>query len=439
MATEKGGIYQRGEFWLDFVRGAGGRPASNKLYIWWYDAAAGRQQRKSTGTGDVRLACDALDEHYLAAHRPTTAEQDVYTVAEAMTDYWLEHGSKQTSAEAIKSRLKLMTRFMDIEADAGRLVDPFIPDHLDDRFLERFRHWAKADPIIARKKDEEGNWTDGKQRQRSAATVEESIIQLKAALNHAFNSRRTRYVPPLKHKTRDQVTPQRTYRLSIDGIAELLDYSVKGAGVYGGHADRLIPLRRYLIGAITTLARPDAVLDMSVIRERGQWMQNERRFALNPEGRLQTKKVRPVVPIVDLLHSWLSASDEWLVCGQRVRFDPKQRIDIIEQYRVASVKKGWLGAREKLGIPEGWGPKLLRHSMATILANRRVDLIELEIALGHRPLGKTSSRYAIFDPDYLSTIRDGLEDVIADLTRKVGPAIHAKLTQEHDNVTVLRA
>lgn len=168
-------------------------------------------------------------------------------------------------------------------------------------------------------------------------------------------------------------------------------------------------------------------------------MQDERRFALNPEGRLQTKKVRPVVPVVDLLHSWLSASDDWLVCGQRIRFDDKQRIDVIEQYRVASVKKGWLGAREKLGIPDGWGPKLIRHSMATILANRRVDLIELEIALGHRPLGKTSSRYAIFDPDYLSTIRDGLDDVVAELTRKVGPALHPKLTREHDNVTVLRA
>ena len=439
MAAEKGGIYQRGEFWLDLDRGAGGKPNSSSWYIFWYDAGRGRQRRKSTGTSDVRIACDALDAHYLAVHRPTSREQDVYTVAEAMTDYWLEHGSKQTSAEAIKSRLKLMNRFMDIEADAGRLVDPFIPDHLDDRFLERFRQWAKAEPIVARKKDGKGNWIDGKARARSASTVEESIIQLKAALNHAFNARRTRYVPPLKHKTRDQVTPQRTYRLSIDAIAELLDYSINGAGVYGGHADRLIPLRRYLIGAITTLARPDAILDMGVARERGQWMQDERRFALNPEGRLQTKKVRPVVPVVDLLHSWLSASDDWLVCGQRVRFDDEQHVNVIEQYRVASVKKGWLGAREKLGIPDGWGPKLIRHSMATILANRRVDLIELEIALGHRPLGKTSSRYAIFDPDYLSTIREGVDDVVAELTRKVGPALHPKLTREHGNVTVLKA
>ena len=439
MATEKGGVYQRGEFWLDLDRGAGGKPNSANWYIFWYEPGRGRQRRKSTGTPDVRLACDKLDEHYLAVHRPTSRERDCYTVSEAMTDYWLEHGSKQTSAEAIKSRLKLMTRFMDLEADAGRLIDPFIPEHLDERFLERFRQWALSDPIVARKKDKDGNWVAGSSRQRKASTVEESIIQLKAALAHAFNARRTRYVPPLKHKTRDQVTPQRTYRLSIDGLAELLDYSIKGAGVYGGHADRLIPLRRYLIGAITTLGRPDAILDMGVARGRGQWMEDERRFALNPEGRIQTKKVRPVLPVVDLLHSWLTASDEWLVCGQRTRFDEKQRVDIIEQYRVASVKNGWLGAREKLAIPDGWGPKLIRHSMATILANRRVDLIELEIALGHRPLGKTSSRYAIFDPDYLATIRDGIEDVVSDLMKKVGPALHPKLTRDHGNVTVLRA
>ncbi|PZU56385.1 MAG: hypothetical protein DI547_16690 [Sphingobium sp.] len=439
MAAEKGGVYQRGEFWLDLARGAGGAPVSSKWYIWWYDAASGRQRRKSTRTSDVRLACDLLDEHYLAVHRPTAADQTSYSVSEAMTDYWIEHGSKQTSAEAIKARLKLMSRFMDLEAEVGRLIDPFLPDHLDDRFLGRFRDWAIADPIIARKKDADGNWIDGKRRQRRASTVEESVIQLKAALNHAFNARRTRYVPPLKHKTRDQVTPRRTYRLSVEALAELLDYSMKGGGVYGGHADRLIPLRRYLVGAITTLGRPDAVLDMGVARERGQWMQNERRFALNPEARLQTRKVRPVMPVVDLLHSWLTASEEWLVCGEKRVYDPKQRIYLTEQYRVASVKKGWLSAREKLGIPDGWGPKLIRHSMATILANRRVDLIELEIALGHRPLGKTSSRYAIFDPDYLATIRDGIEDVVADLTRLVGPALHPKLTQDHDNVSVLRA
>jgi hypothetical protein len=356
-----------------------------------------------------------------------------------MTDYWIEHGAKQTSHEAIKSRLKLMTRFMDCEAEAGRLSDPFIPDHLDDRFLARFREWALADPIIARKKDSDGQWVDGAKRKRSASTVEESIIQLKAALNYAFDSRRTKYVPPLKHKTREQVTPPRNYRLSVDGIAELLDYSMRGAGRYGGHADRLLPLRRYLIGAICTLARPDAVLDMSSATRRGQWMKDERRFALNPEGRVQTKKVRPVMPVVDLLDSWLSTTDEWLVCHEQKSFDERQQIDVVEQIGVSGIRSAWTTARKELGIPDGWGPKLLRHSMATVLVKRRVDMVELEIALGHRPLGKTSSRYAIFDPSYLSTISDGIEDIIADLMKQSGAALHPKLSHSFENVTVLRA
>lgn len=438
MATDKGGVYQRGGFWLDLDRGAGGKPTSPNWYIFWYDPASGHQRRTSTRTSHVRVACDKLDQHFLAVHKPTLSDQDHYAVPTIISDYWLEHGSNQVSSEAIRARLKLLTRFLDIEVDAGRLHDPILPIDIDDSVLIRFRSWATADPIIARKKDEHGSWVDGKARPRSASTAEESVIALKAALNHAFCKRRIRYVPPLKHKTRDQVTPTRTYRLSLDGIAELLDYTMTGGGKYGGHAERLIPLRRYLVGAICTLGRPDAILDMSVARQRGQWMQNEHRFALNPEGRLQTKKFRPVLPVVDVLDSWLKTTDEWLVCRELKSFDEDQQIDVVEQVRVASVRSAWDSAREVLGIPAGWGPKLIRHSMATILANRKVNLIELEIALGHRVLGKTSSRYAIFEPDYLVTIRDGIEDILADLKRS-GGALHPKLTREHDNVTLLRA
>lgn len=439
MSAVKGGVYQRGPFWLDLVRGADGKPASDRWYIWWYDAASGRQQRRSTRTTDVRAACEQLDTHYLATHRPTKQEQEEYGVAEAMTDYYLEHGQHLPSADPIRARLALFDRFREVEQDAGRLPSPLMPDHIDDNVLNRFRKWGVADPIVARKKDEHGNWIDGQKRKRAASTVEESVIQLKAALNYAFRNRRVRYVPPLTHKTRDQVTAKRTYRLSVETLGEMLDYSLRGAGTYKGHGDRLLPMRRYLIAAICTLARPDAIFDMSVERDRGQWMRSERRFDLNPAGRIQTKKVRPVVPVVDLLNSWLSATDDRMVCGERTRFDARQKIEVTEQYRVASVRKAWDGICEQFSIPDGWGPKLIRHSMATILANRGVDLIQLEMALGHRVLGKTSSRYAIFDPAYLNTITDGINDVVADLTKMAGPALHAKLTQKDENIAVLRA
>lgn len=429
MSTNKGDIYQRGGFWLGLDRGAGGKPASPRWYIWWYDASTGHQRRKSTGTSDVRLACDKLDEHYLCCHRPTSIDQDEYTVLEACTDYWLEHGSGQSSAEAIKSRLKLLTRFIDLETEAGRLREPLLPNDIDDTFLNRFRKWAVSEPIVARKKDENGNWVPGKSRPRAASTAEESIIQLKAALNHAFRKRRLRYVTPITHKTRDQVTPERSYRLSLDGIAELLDFSISGAGNSAVHCGSLAPLRRYLIAGVCTLARPDAIFDMNVTPDRGQWLQNERLFALNPSGRLQTKKFRPVLPIADLLHTWLVDTDEWLVCRESKVCQNGSQIVIVGQQKVSGIKSGWSSARRATGVPDGWGPKLIRHSMATILANRRVDLVELEIALGHRVLRKTSSRYAIFDPSYLATIRDGINDVVADLIKKVGPSLHPKLTR----------
>ena len=256
MATRRDAIYQRGAFWLDHDRGKNGAPLSPWLYICWYDQAKGRIRRKNTRERDVRLASNALDRHYLAVHKPTEAEKDSYSVSEAMTDYWLEHGSTAASADAIRARLKLVTRF-NVEAEAGRLLDPFLPRQVDDDWIRRFRKWAEADPIVARRKNEQGEWAESSRRKRAASTVEESVIQLKAALN--FTEKRSGHEPKFEHKTRAQVTPTRNDRLSIAAIGELLDFTIKGSGHYAGHADRLLPLRRYIIAAVTTLGRPDAI------------------------------------------------------------------------------------------------------------------------------------------------------------------------------------
>ncbi|MBV1686133.1 hypothetical protein KRR38_00205 [Novosphingobium sp. G106] len=68
--------------------------------------------------------------------------------------------------------------------------------------------------------------------------------------------------------------------------------------------------------------------------------------------------------------------------------------------------------------------------MATILADRRVDLIELEMALGHRVFGRTTSRYAVFDPEYLGTIAGGIDDVVSDLAKMAAAFISRKKSNE---------
>jgi len=158
MSGGKGSIYQRGDFWLDFARGAGGAPVSPFLYIHWYDPVGGRQRRKSTGTEDVQLAKAALDAQYRASHRPEDREKQEYTVAQALTDYYSEVGQTRSSAISIKARLLLFTRFMQHEASAGRLPNPFLPKHVDGHLIQRFRDWAVNDPIIARKKGADGEW-----------------------------------------------------------------------------------------------------------------------------------------------------------------------------------------------------------------------------------------------------------------------------------------
>lgn len=397
MATRRDAIYQRGAFWLDHDRGKNGAPLSPWLYICWYDQAKGRIRRKNTRERDVRLASNALDRHYLAVHKPTEAEKDSYSVSEAMTDYWLEHGSTAASADAIRARLKLVTRF-NVEAEAGRLLDPFLPRQVDDDWIRRFRKWAEADPIVARRKNEQGEWAESSRRKRAASTVEESVIQLKAALN--FTEKRSGHEPKFEHKTRAQVTPTRNDRLSIAAIGELLDFTIKGSGHYAGHADRLLPLRRYIIAAVTTLGRPDAILDMSITGSRGQWHPDMQVFDLNPAGRLQTKKYGAAVPIVGLLADWLGATNEWFVSGRK-NIGTKE-VPVWQQYRVAAVKSAWNTAREQLKLPHGWGPKLFRHSTATLLANRRVPPTELKLLMGHEALEGSQKAYVIFAPDYLA-------------------------------------
>jgi hypothetical protein len=45
----------------------------------------------------------------------------------------------------------------------------------------------------------------------------------------------------------------------------------------------------------------------------------------------------------------------------------------IEQAGVNSIRSGWDPMRLHLKQPAKWGPKLLRHSIATLLCDRRVD------------------------------------------------------------------
>lgn len=420
-------LYRRGEFYLDRVRGKDGEVVSPNLYICWYDPVTGRMQRRSTRTADLRLAIEVLDRHYLAFHQPADDDKASYTVHQAMTDYWTLHGAEQASADAIRARLKLVNRFIDHELKVGVLREPVLPKVLDAEWLKRFRHWGtELDPVTQRRRDPAtGGWTVST-RKRARSTVEESIIQLKAALR--FNVKRMEEVPELKHLPRATVTPERNFRLSLDQIAEMLDYTAEGdPDLSPAHPARLMPLRRYLIGAICTLARPDALYDISVRPDRQQWHRNASVLDLNPAGRIQTRKNRPALPVTSLLANWLEATDDRLVCHESVAEEDEDRW--VVQRPVADVKKAWSVMARRFGVPVGFGPKLMRHSMATLIAQRGVSQQEIPLALGHVVLPPSTRRYVIFSPAYLIQTKQALEDIASELARRMSTPLHAKPTQ----------
>ena len=101
----------------------------------------------------------------------------------------------------------------------------------------------------------------------------------------------------------------------------------------------------------------------------------------------------------------------------------------VVQRPVADIKKAWRVMADQFGVPVGFGPKLMRHSMATLIAQRGVSQQEIPLALGHVVLPQTTRRYVIFSPEYLSETRQALEDIASELARKMTTPLHAKHTQ----------
>ncbi|MNM48481.1 Tyrosine recombinase XerD [compost metagenome] len=127
---------------------------------------------------------------------------------------------------------------------------------------------------------------------------------------------------------------------------------------------------------------------------------------LNPPGRKQTKKYRPVVPLLPVLDAYLE------------RAKPSAYVVNWHGKRVASVKTTWRKIRKAAALPVWFVPKTIRHTVATWLRQRGVPAWEVSGLLGHHA-GGTTDAYAKFDPAYLGEARKALIEILADLAKDV--------------------
>src|SRR5690606_12604272 len=120
-----------------------------------------------------------------------------------------------------------------------------------------------------------------------------------------------------------------------------------------------------------------------------------RQIDLNPPGRRQTAKKRPVVPINDELYDALVAAYEARQCSA-----------IIERggEPIQSIKKAFQAASERSGVKAT--PYTRRHTGAVWAAEAGVSMAALAQFMGHDDDRTTQKHYARFSPGYLKEVGD---------------------------------
>lgn len=279
-------------------------------------------------------------------------------------------------------------------------------------FVTAFRAWSKDQPVTWHNKA--GAVTAS--RSRSAATTEESVLQVAAALNHAADADppRSERRPTYKPLPRKQVSRPRRHRVDVPVLADMLAYAAEPE-------KKRASLHAFIVASLCTIARPDTVVDICVAPDREQWFPGSATLDLNPFGRAQTNKYRPTIPVMPVLAEWLSAE---LAKYQRLDRDQRKGAGFLVNYygrSVLDVDTSWATMLRNLKLPSGreWKPYLLRHSLATILRNRGVAKWDLEGFMGH-DAGSTTEVYAIGRFD---TVRRALEDILGEIETRAPGAL----------------
>lgn len=392
-------LYQRGEFTLY------PRPGRN-LEIVWYDRDRRRERSISAGTADVEAGRIALDKHYLQVTGgeyipPVNRISPLVTAV--IADYQLARGDQAASSDAIRHRLAHVVRYIATQPDKAIRCDA-----IDERWIGKFRTWLAKQPI------------PGQDRQRSPATIENSVLQLAAAIRWA------KQIPAFDTIPLPEVTRSPSFRASIPQIAAMFRYCLDPKARTDKERARRIRERSNLLAflrlSVATWARPDAVMDASTASERGQWLSQARAFNLNPVGRRQTRKRRSLVPVPECVGQWLDA-----IRGPII---PKELS-----------KSTWRRMEADLGLPGAGqsGMKLIRRSIAhharPIIGER--DWIQGETYLGHRS-ASTSDIYALPNPAHLGVALAATQALIDEIDKLAPGAFYRTFTATGGNVVALK-
>lgn len=265
----------------------------------------------------------------------------------------------------------------------GRLMTAYLasiaqkPSHQrrQDAWKAMKSFWERTDPELI---DAEMCRAYADRRRAAPATTRYELLQVSTALQWGRSNRHISVKPEMWLPE----TPERKVRHLSHAEFERFFAEVKAP-----HA------RLYVLLGLYTMARPSAILDLTWDRvdfARGL-------IDLNPAGRKQTTKRRPVVPIADDLKAAL----ELAYAGRQSNF-------VIEHgaKQVASVKKAFQAASARSGVEVT--PYTLRHTGAVWAAEAGIAMPALAQFMGHDDSATTEKHYARYSPGYLANVANAI-------------------------------
>jgi integrase len=220
---------------------------------------------------------------------------------------------------------------------------------------------------------------------------------LRAALNLTVDDEEVPLVPEVPEIRGDaemEAEELRGRELTIPEVAKLFD------------AISDVHMLDYSIAEINTAARPEAVLEL--IAEQIDWEHDL--FEMNPPGRVQTKKFRPIMRISVCWAPWLRTSKSGPIVSYRGE-------------AVKSIKTAMRNLVSKAELKGRVNSTSIRHTIGRYMENvAKVPGREISLFLGHIPVAKKKStrRYSGIDPhapEYMSNAIAAVEAFVREVNK----------------------
>jgi integrase len=352
-------------------------------YITWFDPKSKQTRRKTTGTGNLEQAQRALAEHFQQHEQLCNERPEDVPLMVILDRYYEEHGRYLPSRKSVSSAIAIFRTYF-----GNSTVSEF------------------------RRKDQERFIRELQDQGKSTGYVSRIMSVAKAALNRARANEELSAVPafvPLKRGA-----PRRRV-LAATEVAALFNAAKESSQFW------------YLLLAICTGARPSAILELT----REQVDTANKLVHLDPPGRDQTKKRRPVVPMVTALARWVSP----IASGYLVHHDGKP-------YSYLGWKAIFRRLVKRAGL-QGVSPYTLRHTVATVLATKGVPMQEIAAFMGHHSQGGTTGLYVHYSPAHMRQLVEALDAYVSELAplvnctllgSKVGPEASDRVHLRAHNV-----